>query len=335
MRRTMRPRSIAVTAAVCASAALVVTAVAQDKPPAKPAPAPITLKLGAGDVLELTETETVVVRGQSQFTATAKWHCSALVDAVRPDGSVALTLRCDRFEADQKTDFTGKWAKDNLHYQIDTDVKPGAFILGDAGNVAGLAQLARLGGQKMTFVLAADGVITETKGELRPTVVEDDRSDEQKAAAARSEILRFFPPLPAGAVTADSNWTFERWFAPTPYDIQFRAVGPVTEEAKGRSLTPAEFKCEFSSTTSEQTPKNKKSKGKTNEKKKRKAGPTLGVSLSEWEIKGTATFDVATGLCTARSESFTATTVEVFGPNAVQPLDYKVTTEMTCRRSEK
>ena len=318
----MRTVTMIAAGAVCAAASL--AARAQDKPAPKPSSATISLRLAAGDALELTEKETVTAVGVAPFTSVAQWYCSAEVKSVKDDGSVSLTLRCDRFTMDFKTELKGDMEKFNNHIQIDTDVKPNPYVVGDGRKIVGFEQLAAVGGRTMTVVLARDGRVLEAHDEFRPRRAPDDRSEAQKSADARSEVLRFFLPLPSGPIRANTSYKFERWFTGTSYVTPYRASGPVTETVKVTSLAPGEVKCELTAASPKKPAK---------DTKKRETAP--GVYLSEYSIKGTATLDLATGLCTSRAEVFGAFVDEVFSGVSAQPIGYSVTTEATCRRKSK
>jgi hypothetical protein len=323
----MRPVPVCVLATVVAAASLSVRGSAQDKPGAKPAaPAPPVLHLAAGDAFELKETETVVVREQSRFTATTHWTFTATVRGVKDDGTVTILLTCDRFTADYKTDFKPEWKIPEAVYSIDSDHKPNAFVVGDGSGIAGLLQLSALGGRTMEADLARDGSIRATRDEIRPPSVADDRSDARKSADPRAEAMRFLVPLPAEMPRAGAVWKVERWFAPTPFDIQYRAVGPFSEAFRTKSVTDAALVCDLSVAP---PPK----PGKT--KKEKKDAPSVGVTLSECTLTGTAEFDLVTGLCTSRREEITAVTSELFKDGATQPLAYSVKTETSCRRKAK
>jgi hypothetical protein len=305
----------------CAATLSAVEAAAQQKPVQKPGPAAPALHLKVGDELELVERETEVVHGNQEFTATSTWNCSAVVREVREDCSVALALRCDRFISQYKTDYRGELQHSNYEISFDTDDKSRVYRLPNGVATTEFDQLVAAAGRTMTVVLAPDGRVADVDGEIRPPSVRDDRSDAVKAACPRAEAMRFFMALPTTTVREGDVWKYDRWFAPSFFE-DFEPVGPFTVTAKARAPSASSFACDLSAASP---------------KRRNKSPPTTpgDTELVEHALRGSAAFDLETGLCSARSESMTAVTDRVYQGGWVKHYEYDVKTEMTCRRRPK
>jgi hypothetical protein len=304
--------------------------VAAKDDPLHPAPVAPTLHLDAGDVLDLTQREDVVASEQHQFTATAMWTMTAEVEDVRADKSVACVLKFGRLVAEMKSKRDRKAKTQTVALSIDTDAKPSPYLVGADNRIAGWSQLAGLAGSQIRFVLGPDGKIEDTIGTLRKGL--EQRDGDRVKADGRAEVQRFFLPLPNAPVKPKLAWEFSLSFAPTPYEIEFRAVDRLVESLKVRTATVATMDVDLEGWV----PAISRDSQRVLDGLRQVAmvDGTHFVEVDGCALKGTARFDLATGLAVERREEMTARTIETYTGGA-QPIFYKVTTVMTCARRAK